>query len=108
MMRIDGSTEHATQAIFSVCADEAVVHAATAAASMLPGAVFVGEFRDYITAEKRPQFSPTLKAASSCVALIDFDRDFALALQTSERLQQIFPRKISIAGIGSELDAGLL
>ncbi|HEV2275279.1 MAG TPA: AAA family ATPase, partial [Acidobacteriaceae bacterium] len=46
--------------------------------------------------------------ASSCVALIDFDRDFALALQTSERLQQIFPRKISIAGIGSELDAGLL
>ena len=102
------SLEQASQAIFSVCADEAVVTAATAAASKVPGAIFAGEFRDYITAERRPQFSPILKNAHSCVALIDFDRDAELALKTTERLQQIFLKKISIVGIGAQLEAGLL
>ena len=102
------SHEQSSQAIFSVCADEAVVAAATAAASRVPGAIFTGEFRDYITAERRPQFSPLLKNAPSCVALIDFDRDPELALKTTERLQQTFLKKISIVGIGAQLEAGLL
>jgi pilus assembly protein CpaE len=102
------SLEQPTQAIFSVCADEAVVSTATTAASKVPGAVFTGEFRDYITAERRPQFSAVLKNAPSCVALIDFDRDPELALKTTERLQQIFLKKISIVGIGAQLEAGLL
>ena len=108
-MSLEGrSTEHATQAIFCVCADEAVMSTAAAAAFTVPGAVFAGEFRDYITAEKRPQFSSSLKAAAACVALIDFDKDPELALETAVRLQQIFFRKISIAAVGSALDADLL
>ena len=100
--------EPVTQAIFSVCADEVTVNAVTAASLNVSGSVFAGEFRDYITAEKRPQFSPMLKNAAACVALIDFDRDPELALKTAERLQQIFLKKISIVGIGKQLDAGLL
>ena len=100
--------EPVTQAIFSVCADEVTVNAVTAASLNVSGSVFAGEFRDYITAEKRPQFSPMLKNAAACVALIDFDRDPELALKTTERLQQIFLKKISIVGIGKQLDAGLL
>ena len=96
------------QAVFSVCADEASVGAATAAAMKVTGAVFAGEFREYITAERRPQFAPALKNAASCVALVDFDRDAELALKTAERLQQIFLKRISIVGIGSQLDAGVL
>lgn len=102
------SFEHPTQAIFTVCVDEAVVSVATSAASKVSGAIFAGEFRDYITAERRPQFAPSLKNALSCVALIDFDRDPELALKTTERLHQIFLQKISIVGIGTELEAGLL
>jgi len=101
-------TERPSQAIFSVCVDEAVVRAATAATFKVSGAHFEGEFRDYITADKRPQFSPSLKNAASCVALIDFDRDPELALETTARLNQIFLKKISIVGIGAELDAGIL
>ena len=108
-MSLEGrNTEHATQAIFCVCADEAVMSTAAAAAFTVPGAVFAGEFRDYITVEKRPQFSSLLKAAAACVALIDFDKDPELALETAVRLQQIFFRKISIAAVGSGLDADLL
>ena len=65
------SSERPDQAVFSVCADESVVTAATAASSKVSGAHFAGEFRDYITSDKRPQFSPSLKNAASCVALID-------------------------------------
>ncbi len=42
------------------------------------------------------------------MALIDFDRDPELALKTTERLQQIFLKRISIVGIGAQLDAGIL
>jgi pilus assembly protein CpaE len=102
------SPDRPNQAIFSVCVDQAVVDAATTAAFKVPGAHFTGEFRDYITANKRPQFSPALKNAASCVALIDFDRDPELALESTERLHQIFLKKISIVGVGGQLDAGLL
>jgi len=100
--------ERPSQAIFSVCADEATVQAATAACFLVSGAYFVGEFRDYITSDKRPQFSPVLKNAPACVALIDFDTDAELALETAERLRQIFLKKISIVGISENLDAGVL
>jgi pilus assembly protein CpaE len=102
------SPERPSQAIFSVCLDEAEVNAAMAASFKINGAHFAGEFRDYITSDKRPQFSPSLKNAAACVALIDFDRDPELALETTERLHQIFLKKISIVGIGAQLDAGIL
>jgi pilus assembly protein CpaE len=102
------SLDHPSQAIFSVCADEASVNAITAASFKIPGALFAGEFHDYITAERRPQFAPVLKQAASCVALVDFDRDPELALKTAERLQQIFLKRINIVAIGAELDAAVL
>lgn len=108
MIRKTNTTEHSTQAIFSVCADAEVVQVATTASMNIPGALFAGEFRDYITAEKRPQFSSLLKNADSCVALIDFDRDPELAIETTDRLHQIFLKKIGIIGVGTELDAGIL
>ena len=102
------SHDRPIQAIFTVCADEAVTEAALAATPKIPGAQFAGGFRDYITAHRRPQFSPVLRNAVSCVALVDFDADPELALETVERLQQIFLSRISIVGIGAHLDAGVL
>lgn len=104
----NGSEVGLTQAVFCVCTDESVSAIASEAASEVQGGVYLGEFRDYITAEKRPQFSPLLRKATSCVAIVDFDKDAELALQTTERLQQIFPRRISIVGVGTSADAGLL
>jgi len=108
MTRKTNSSEHSTQAIFCVSADADVVQVATSAASSISGAHFAGEFHDYISAERRPQFSAALKSASSCVALIDFDRDPELAIETTERLHQIFLQKIGIIGVGAKLDAEIL
>ena len=100
--------EKTNQAVFCVSTDESVVAAASASTDKVEGAVFFGEFRDYITADKRPQFSPALRTATACVALVDFDKDPELALQTTHRLQQIFLRRINIVAVGAKLDAGML
>jgi pilus assembly protein CpaE len=96
---------NATQAVFSVCASESVIAAATSAAMQVPGSVFAGEFHDYITPDRRPQFSSFLTDIASCVALIDFDADPAMAAETSHRLRQIFLKKISIVAFGQGTDA---
>lgn len=109
MTPLGGSAkERLTQAVFCVCTDDAVSAMTNEAAAEIDGGAFLGEFRDYITAEKRPQFSPLLKNALSCVAVVDFDKDAELALQTAERLQQIFAQRVSIVGVGTSLDASLL
>jgi pilus assembly protein CpaE len=95
-------------ALFSVCADRELVSAALDVTAEIPGAVFVGEFHDYITIDKRPQFESSVSEAAACVALVDFDRSFELALKTAERLRQILPNKMNVIALASELDAGLL
>jgi pilus assembly protein CpaE len=105
MTTTDEVLRNATQAVFSVCADESVIAAATAASVLVPGSVFAGEFHDYITPDRRPQFSTFLTEVASCVALIDYDKDLALAVETSKRLRQIFLKKISIIAYGQGADA---
>jgi pilus assembly protein CpaE len=95
-------------ALFSVCADRDLVSTALDVTSGFPGAVFVGEFHDYITADKRPQFDSSMTEAASCVALVDFDRSPELALKTAERLKEIFRNKVSIIALASHLDATLI
>ena len=91
--------EKPAQGFFCVCTDETVAGVAAEAAAKVNGCQFFGGFHEYITAAKRPQFAPQIRAAKSCVAVIDFDRDPELALQTAERLQQLFPQRISIVGV---------
>jgi pilus assembly protein CpaE len=95
-------------ALFSVCADRELVSAALDVTSGLPGAVFVGEFHDYITADKRPEFESAVNEAAACVALVDFDRSSELALKTTERLRQVLPNRVNVIALASALDAGLL
>jgi pilus assembly protein CpaE len=102
------SQEHIIQAIFTVCVDDSVIETANEAALKTPGAQFAGSFREYLSSEKRPQFSPVLRNALSCVALVDFNSDPELAIETVERLQQTFLNRISIVAIGAQLEADVL
>ncbi len=108
MSDIEVERSSTKQAVFCVSADDGVAHAASSIVDKVPGAVYFGEFRDYITADKRPQFSAALRNANASVALVDFDEDPELALQSTERLYQIFLNKINIIAVGSRLDTPLL
>ena len=97
-----------TYAIFTVCAEPELLSATLAATEHLPQAFFAGEFRDYISADKRPQFSHSIKAARACLALVDFNRDVEMALKTAERLHQIFGTRIRVIAVARELPSSLL
>ena len=101
-------SEQLMQAVFSVCVTSDVSVAALEAVEAVPGADFIGQFQEYITAEKRPQFPDVLKEALGCVALIDCDRDPELALETMDRLQQTFAKKLHLVAISSEGGHGFL
>lgn len=96
------------QVVFCVCSDASTVQLAAATTAAVPGFAFAGAFADYITAEKRPQFPPSMKAAGACVALVDFDRDAEQGLRTVERLHQIFAGRIRLVALGTDLPSALL
>ena len=102
------TSEQILQAVFSVCASEEVAAAALAATATVPGSEFIGQFQEYITAERRPQFPDALREAAGCVALIDCDRDPELALQTMERLQQTFTHHLNLVAVTSRNDTEFL
>lgn len=107
-MRENISNSHVLQVVFSVCASPDVTATAHTAVDCVAGAQFVGEFQQYITAGRRPQFTPAVKNASCIVALVDCDRDPGLALETMERLQQSFPGKVSLLALSSSRNADFL
>ena len=96
------------QVVFSVCATDDVTAAAHAAVERVSGSQFAGEFQQYITADRKPQFSPAVRNAPGVVALVDCDRDAGLALETMQRLQQTFPGKVSLLALSSSKDAEFL
>ncbi len=100
--------DHTIQAVFSVCASPDIAEAAAAACEGLVGSSFVGEFHEYFNGERRPQFAPSLKSASSSVALVDCDPDPELALETMERLRSVSLKNLSIVAFSSKVDANYL
>jgi pilus assembly protein CpaE len=103
-----GRRDQVRQAVFSICASEAAAIALMDAAESVPGAEFIGQFQDYLTAGKRPQFPDVLMDAASSVSFIDCDRDPELALQSMERLRQIFPHKLKLVGLTRRSSAEFL
>ena len=100
--------EQLVQAVFSVCTTPDVSSTAVVAVSTVTGALFAGEFQEYISEDRRPEFPHAIKNALGIVALIDCDRDPELALETMERLQQTFLHKLNLVAVASEADAPFL
>jgi len=101
-------SDQTMQAVFSVCASPDVATAATTACAEVTGSSFVGEFHEYFSGGRRPEFTQALKAATGCVALVDCDRDPELALRTMERLHAMLLRNLSVVAYSSQIDAGYL
>ncbi|HZQ41934.1 MAG TPA: AAA family ATPase [Acidobacteriaceae bacterium] len=96
------------QAVFSVCAPADILANAMTAVERVNGALFAGDFQEYITGNRRPHFPAMLKDASVCVALVDCDVDPGAALETMARLQQLLPLKLRLVGLSSTMNADLL
>lgn len=98
----------AVLALFAVCGDAEVSSLAAQMPELVSSVVYAGEFGEYITAARRPQFSQTVREAAASVALIDFDRDRAHALETAEILSRLSSPRVTCIGTSSHLDTDLL
>jgi pilus assembly protein CpaE len=96
------------EAVFTVCAPADLVANAMSVVETVNGASFVGEFQEYITGNRQPQFPTMLKDALVCVALVDCDTDPNAALETMARLQQLLPQKVRLVGLSTTMHADLL
>ncbi len=61
----------------------------------------------YPSATERPTFSPEIKSATACVAIVDFDQDAERALESVSYLDQCFYGRIAIVALSSSSDPEL-
>lgn len=101
-------SDQVLQAVFSVCIPDEVISRLTTAIAAVPGANFIGQFQEYLTGDKRPQFPDAMKEAAGCVALIGCDLNPDLAIETMERLRQTFQHKLSLVAVSSKTDSEFL
>jgi pilus assembly protein CpaE len=77
-------------------------------ASRMPWTLIPLHYENYFTGAKLPILTQRAIDAQACVAIVDFDDDPELALQTAERLRQSFFQKIAILAFSSTTDPDLL
>ena len=101
-------TGQVSQAVFSICASPALTALAVQACSQISSSNFEGEFQEYFSADRELQFSPGVRAAADCVALIDCERNPEQALTTMERLRTMKLPGLNIIGFGQEVESEYL
>lgn len=66
------------------------------------------DYENYFSTAKLPPLTQRAIDAQACVAVVDFDKDPELALETAEFLRQSFYHKIAILALSSTADPDLL
>lgn len=94
--------------LFTVCADPDTVARVIDGCAYVAETEFAGEFHDYISRNKRPQFSQRVKDSTTCIAVIDFDRDTEQAAVTAQILQQMFVGRIATVAVSERSEPELL
>jgi pilus assembly protein CpaE len=66
------------------------------------------DFENYFSIAKRPHLPQQVIDSPACIAVIDFDEDPELALETAECLRQRLHQKVAIVALSSATDPDLL
>lgn len=74
----------------------------------MPWIVTSSNFDAYVSSTRRPYFGPQMKTAQAIVAFVDFDDDPEQAVETTKYLGQMFPGKLTVVAMASDLDPDLL
>ena len=100
----DGSPD---SPIHRACRPE-IVEQIRQSASHMPWAMVCVDYDNYFSTTKLPPLTQRAIEAQGCVAVVDFDKDPELALETAECLRRSFYHKIAILALSSTTDPDLL
>jgi pilus assembly protein CpaE len=95
-------------ALLTVKVDQEAVDRICQSASHVPWALVPVNYGNYFSTTKLPALTQRAIDAQACVAVVDFDKDPELALETAEFLRQSFYHKIAILALSSTTDPDLL
>ena len=95
-------------ALLTVHVDRETVDQICQSASHVPWALVHVNYENYFSTTKLPALTQRAIDAQACVAVVDFDKDPELALETAEFLRQSFYHKIAILALSSTADPDLL
>jgi pilus assembly protein CpaE len=95
-------------ALLTVNVDQETVDRICQSASHVPWALVHVNYENYFSTTKLPALTQRAIDAQACVAVVDFDKDPELALETAEFLRQSFYHKIAILALSSTADPDLL
>lgn len=73
-----------------------------------PWLVNFSSFDAYISAMRRPSFSPQIKISDTCIAFVDFDKNPKEAAETTQYLKQMFASKITVIAIAKGAEPALI
>ena len=94
-------------AVLTVCVDPVVADQIVNAVEQMPWLVTASAFETYISAVRRPYFSPNVKVANAIIAIVDFDGDVDQAVETTKYLHQSFPGKVTVIALAKASDPTL-
>ncbi len=77
-------------------------------AASLPWTLVPVDYENYFSTTRLPALTQRAIEAQGCVAVVDFDQDPELALQTAECLRQSFYHRIAILAFSSSTDPDML
>jgi pilus assembly protein CpaE len=95
-------------ALLTVHVDQEGVDQICQSASNMPWALVHVNYENYFSTVRLPLLTQRAIDAQACVAVVDFDKDPQLALETAEFLRQSFYHRIAILALSSTADPDLL
>lgn len=95
-------------ALLTVHVEPGTVEQIRKSASHMAWALVPVDYENYFSTARLPPLTQRAIEAQGCVAVVDFDADPELALQTAECLRQSFYHRIAILALSSTTDPDLL
>jgi len=95
-------------ALLTVHVEQEVVDQIRKAASAMLWQLVELDYKNYFSIAKLPPLTERAIEAQGCIAVVDFDKDPELALDTAECLRHSFYHKIAILALSSTTDPDLL
>jgi pilus assembly protein CpaE len=95
-------------AVLTVHVEQETVDQIRQSAASMKWALVQVDFENYLSTTRRPHLTQQAIDAQACIAVIDFDENPELALETAEFLRQSFYHKIAIVALSSVIDPDLL
>jgi pilus assembly protein CpaE len=95
-------------ALLTVQVEQETVDQIRKTTSQMPWTLVQVDYENYFSTTKLPALTQRAIEAQGCIAVVDFDKDPELALQTAECLRHSFYHKIAILALSSTTDPDLL